>query len=52
MNVILLNQEYNKTVINKDLLNVAIQLLGDTQYTKEMAVEEIMELIKKVENIR
>lgn len=45
-------REFDKADIKRDLLNVTIQLLSDTKYTKEMAVEEILKVVKKVENIR
>lgn len=51
LDITLLNREYDKTVIKKDLLNVAIQLLVDTRYTKEMAAEEILKVIKEVDSL-
>jgi hypothetical protein len=46
----LMIREYDVAFLKKGLLNIALQLLIDTRYTKEKAVEEIIEIIKEIED--
>ncbi|MFC0015221.1 MULTISPECIES: hypothetical protein [Allobacillus] len=47
----IMRQEYDKLVVKAGILNIALQLVEDEMYTKEMAAAELIELLDTIQSV-